>query len=85
MKVCITCKQEKPTEAFGVLNRPGGKQYLRSVCKVCSANKLREWKKTPEGKEKGREHSRRYMAERKLLADAALAAIRDGLIKDPRK
>lgn len=84
MKICKTCNQEKPFELFGVLKRPNGRQYYRSDCKQCCVERLKEWKKTPDGQENHKDHVRKYMAERKLLADAALEAIKAGLIKDPR-
>ena len=83
MKVCNTCKQEKDDSEFYLLKRRS-KTYLRGDCKVCSKEQLKAIDKTESGKKARLEASKRYMAERKLLADAALAAIKAGIIPDPR-
>lgn len=83
MKACNTCGQEKDESEFYLLKRRS-KTYLRGECKDCSKAQLKAIDKTESGKQASRAASKRYMAERKLLADAALAAIAAGIIADPR-
>lgn len=84
MKVCKTCNIEKDESEFFLQKRPSGNKYPRPHCKVCSLSILKAIDKTESGKQARLEASKRYMAERKLLADAALAAIKAGIIQDPR-
>lgn len=52
-KVCTSCHEEKPLDAFSKRTQQG-KVYLRSSCKACLAEKSRVWRRTSEAKQRSR-------------------------------
>lgn len=70
MKTCKQCNIEKSDDQFGILKRTYG-TYLRAECKACNVKSLKA-------------HMKKKDAEQKLLANAALEAIKAGILKDPR-
>lgn len=48
MPLCKVCNVEKPLTEFYIRNRE--KQVATSYCKKCNKEKVKQWRKTPEGK-----------------------------------
>lgn len=58
-KICPKCRIKKNGIEFGW--QYYGKKYLRSQCKSCRAEAMREYRKNEEFKQKHRDYMREYM------------------------
>ena len=57
-KICTNCKKEKPLNEFSKnFHKKESKYYYRSMCKVCSNKKTKEWR------EKNKKHIKNYQKE----------------------
>jgi len=66
MPLCKVCNVERPLTEFYIRNRE--KQVATSYCKKCNKEKVKQWRKTPEGKIKFRAvEKKRYSKNRDWL------------------